>query len=147
MSENVLGLSPVSAINRMSCSYMLQRLRFCVHSVMWVFVCVVWYNCASPDQVCGLSVCLLFLHPSHWVICLLVIATLTLQWHMPPSWLSDWQDRYRGESKECWSKSHLVLFVLLSDIQSVTHTSFVLFMCYMLHIVLCVVRNVPHGRN
>lgn len=47
--------------------------------------------------VCMPAVCLLYFHVSHWLISMLVIAIATMRWHMPASWLSDWQDHRRGE--------------------------------------------------
>lgn len=50
-------------------------------------------------RCCVSAVCLLCFHMSQWAIRVLVIAILTLRWHMPPSWLPDWQGGCRGESK------------------------------------------------
>lgn len=78
-------------------------LYVCYYSV--VAVCVV--QCDHVSQclidsvvclcVCGPAVCLLYFHVSHWVISAVVITIATMQWHMPASWLPDWQDGCRGE--------------------------------------------------
>lgn len=62
------------------------------HSASLSQLCVLFEMC-----VCGLAVCLLYFHMSHWVISVPVIAIATMPWHMPPSWLPDWQGRCRGE--------------------------------------------------
>lgn len=79
-------------------------LLFIRHSV--VFVCVVQCDHVSQSLtdsvvcrvcVCMPAVCLLYFHVSHWLISMLVIAIATMRWHMPASWLSDWQDHRCGE--------------------------------------------------
>lgn len=74
-----------------------------VHMPQWMFLFVLSsaiVSCsASLTQlcVCGLAVCSLCFPVSHWVISALVIAIATMLWHMPASWLPDWQDCCRGE--------------------------------------------------
>lgn len=65
------------------------NLCVCVCMPVCVWVCLVW--------MCVSAVCLLYFHVSHWVIGALVIAIVTMQWHMPASWLPDWQDGCCGE--------------------------------------------------
>lgn len=78
-----------------------------VHTVCrgLVFVCAVCCDHVSQcladlsvcTCVCGPAACLLYFHVSHWLIGALVIAIATMHWHMPASWLPDWQHHSRGE--------------------------------------------------